>query len=289
MAEHNVPERDELTGTETTQHEWDGIHELDTPLPRWWLWTFYITIVWGIAYTIAYPAWPLISSATEGVLGYSSRAAAAETIKEAEAARSDMVAKVAATDFADIAADNALDDFAKSGGAAVFRTYCAQCHGAGAAGAKGYPNLIDDDWIWGGTPEDIAYSVRHGIRWEADDDTRLSDMPAFGDDDILTKEQIAQVTDHVLSLSGKAEKSEAGAAIYEENCAACHGDEGKGLVEMGAPNLADAIWLYGGNREAVIATITHSRAGVMPAWSDRLTEAEIRQVAHYVHTLGGGQ
>ena len=204
--ENQVPERDELTGTETTQHEWDGIQELDTPLPRWWLWTFYITIVWGVAYTIAYPAWPLISSATEGVLGYSSRAEVAESIAEAETARADMVKQIAETPFAEIAANNDLDDFARSGGAAVFRTYCAQCHGSGAAGAKGYPNLKDDDWIWGGTHEDIALSVRHGIRWDADDDTRVSDMPAFGDDEILSKDEIAQVARHVLSLTGKAEK-----------------------------------------------------------------------------------
>lgn len=283
-----APERDDLTGTETTQHEWDGIHELDTPLPRWWLWTFYITIVWGIAYTIAYPAWPLISSATEGVLGYSSRAAVAETIKEAEAARAGMIRKVADTDFADIAADPALDDFAKAGGAAVFRTYCAQCHGAGGGGAKGYPNLIDNAWIWGGDPEAIAASVRHGIRWDADEDTRVSEMPAFGDDEILTKEEIAQVAQHVLSLTEKAERSKEGAVLYEANCAACHGDEGKGMTELGAPNLADAIWLYGGDPDSVVASITRSRGGVMPAWSDRLTEAEIKQVAHYVYTLGGG-
>ena len=287
--ENQVPERDELTGTETTQHEWDGIQELDTPLPRWWLWTFYITIVWGVAYTIAYPAWPLISSATEGVLGYSSRAEVAESIAEAETARADMVKQIAETPFAEIAANNDLDDFARSGGAAVFRTYCAQCHGSGAAGAKGYPNLKDDDWIWGGTHEDIALSVRHGIRWHADDDTRVSDMPAFGDDEILSKDEIAQVARHVLSLTGKAEKDADGATIYADNCAACHGDEGKGGPEFGAPNLADAIWLFGSDMKSVVATITHSRGGVMPAWADRLTEAEIKQVAHYVHSLGGGE
>ena len=287
--ENQVPDRDELTGTETTKHEWDGIQELDTPLPRWWLWTFYITIVWGVAYTIAYPAWPLISSATEGVLGYSSRAEVAESIAEAEAARADMIKRIAETPFAEIAANNDLDDFARSGGAAVFRTYCAQCHGAGAAGAKGYPNLIDDDWIWGGTREEIATSIRHGIRWDADDDTRVSNMPAFGDDEILSKDEIAQVARHVLSLTGKAEKDADGATIYADNCAACHGDKGKGGPESGAPNLADAIWLFGSDMASVVATITHSRGGVMPAWADRLTEAEIKQVTHYVHSLGGGQ
>ena len=280
---------DEATGQEIKSHEWDGIAELDTPLPRWWLWTFYATIVWGVIYTIAYPAWPLVSTATAGILGYSSRAEVAESIAANEQANSDIIARVAATDFAEIASDAELDSFAKAGGAAVFRTYCSQCHGAGAAGAKGYPNLIDDDWLWGSGAEEIAITVRHGIRWEFDDDTRFSEMPAFGADEILTSEQIEQVADHVLSLSGQAESTEAGATLFADNCAACHGDEGLGDQEQGAPNLADAIWLYGSGRDTVIETITNSRRGVMPAWSTKLSEAQIRQVAHYVHTLGGGE
>ncbi|MEM7024270.1 MAG: cytochrome-c oxidase, cbb3-type subunit III [Pseudomonadota bacterium] len=280
---------DEATGEEIKGHSWDGIAELDTPLPRWWLWTFYATIVWGVIYTIAYPAWPMLTTATAGVLGYSSRAEVAQSIADNETANAEIIARVAATEFSDIAADADLDGFAKAGGAAVFRTYCSQCHGAGAAGAKGYPNLIDDDWLWGGVPEDIAYSVRHGIRWEEDDDTRFSEMPAFGDDEILSNAEIARVADYVLSLSGRADSTPEGAELYADNCAACHGDAGEGMQDQGAPNLADAIWLYGSDRDTVITTITHSRKGVMPAWSTRLTESQIRQVAHYVHTLGGGE
>lgn len=280
---------DQATGQQIKDHEWDGIGELDTPLPRWWLWTLYITIIWGIAYTIAYPAWPLISSATEGVLGYSSRAEVAESIAQAHADRAEISERIAATQFAEIAADRELDDFAKAGGGALFRTWCAQCHGAGAAGAKGYPNLIDDDWLWGGAPEDIATSIRHGIRWEEDEDTRFSQMPAFGTDGILSHAQIGAVADHVLSLSGRAETTEDGATIYADNCAACHGDAGTGGREQGAPDLTDAIWLFGGDRAALIATIARARNGVMPAWRTRLTEAEIRQLAHYVHSLGGGE
>ena len=282
-------EIDQATGQEVKGHSWDGIAELDTPLPRWWLWTFYATIVWGVIYTIAYPAWPLVSSATAGVLGYSSRAEVAQSINAQQVANAEIIARVANADFAEIASDNDLDGFSKAGGAAVFRTYCSQCHGAGAAGAKGYPNLIDDDWLWGGTPEDIAYTLRHGIRWDEDDDTRYSEMPAFGRDGILDKSQIGHVADHVLSFSGKVETSDAGAGIYADNCAACHGDTGLGDPEQGAPNLADAIWLYGSDRATVIETITNSRYGVMPAWSTRLSEAQIKQVAHYVHTLGGGE
>ena len=290
MAEQNQDKPiDETTGTVTTGHDWDGITELDTPLPRWWLWTFYVTIVWGVIYTIAYPAWPLISSATAGVLGYSSRAEVAAMIEAQNQANAEVAAKVANATFDEIRSDADLDSFAQAGGAAVFRTYCSQCHGAGAAGAKGYPNLQDDDWLWGGTPDAIAHTVAQGIRWDEADDTRYSEMPAFGDDELLTAQEIDLVADYVLSLSGKAEAGEEGATLYADNCAACHGDQGLGDQEQGAPNLADAIWLYGGDKQTVVATITHSRYGVMPAWNTRLTESEIKAVAHYVHTLGGGE
>ncbi|MEM7671014.1 MAG: cytochrome-c oxidase, cbb3-type subunit III, partial [Pseudomonadota bacterium] len=206
----SVPEHDEVTGTSTTGHDWDGITELDTPLPRWWLWTLYATIVWGIGYTIAYPAWPMISTATAGVLGYSTRAELAQTIERHEASQAEIVALIEAADFTQIAADPDLDSFSQSGGAAIFRTYCAQCHGAGAAGAKGYPNLLDDDWLWGGDHQAIYETLAYGIRWDANEDTRWSAMPAFGDDGILERADIEQVADYVLSLSGPGEASEDG-------------------------------------------------------------------------------
>ncbi|MEM1396444.1 MAG: cytochrome-c oxidase, cbb3-type subunit III [Pseudomonadota bacterium] len=281
---------DQLTGTATTQHEWDGIEELDTPLPRWWLYTFYICIVWGIAYTIAFPAWPLIGGQTDGVLGFSSRAEVAASIEAQIQANAEISDRIAATDFKVIANDTEMDSFARAGGAAIFRTYCSQCHGAGAAGVVGgYPNLLDDDWLWGGDHEAIATTIRHGIRWDDDEDTRWSQMPAFGRDEILSKAEIESVAEHVLSWSGRAEKNQAGATLYAENCASCHGDEGLGDREQGAPSLADAIWLYGSGREDVVTSITNARFGVMPAWSARLTEAQIRQVTHYVHGLGGGE
>lgn len=280
---------DEVTGTDTTGHDWDGITELDTPLPRWWLWTFYITIVWGIGYTIFYPAWPMISSATAGILGYSTRGELVEITEAHEAARAGLVERIAATDVSDISSDAELVQFALAGGASVFRNHCSQCHGAGAAGGVGYPNLVDDDWLWGGTEEAIYVTLQHGIRWEANDETRFSLMPAFGTDEILTSEEIEAVTDHVLSWSGRGEANEMGAALYEENCAACHGEAGGGLPELGAPNISDAIWLYGGDRDTVIETIYYSRAGVMPAWNERLSDAEIKTVSIYVHALGGGE
>ncbi|MEM6904604.1 MAG: cytochrome-c oxidase, cbb3-type subunit III, partial [Pseudomonadota bacterium] len=190
---------DEATGTETMGHEWDGIQELDTPLPRWWLYTFYICIVWGVLYTFAYPAWPMISQATGGLLGYASRAEVAEAIEAQAAANAGITEQIATAEFTTIASDPTLDSFAQAGGAAVFRTYCSQCHGAGAAGALGNPNLIDDDWLWGGDHEAIAATIRHGIRWEEDYDTRYSQMPAFGRDGILSKPEIRTVADYILS------------------------------------------------------------------------------------------
>lgn len=289
MADSNVRKRDEITGTATTGHEWDGIQELDTPMPRWWLWTLYATIIWGIGYTIAYPAWPLISSATEGVFGYSTRAEVHAAIADHAEAQRTYTDRIAEMDMAAIAEDMDLAQFARAGGAAIYRSYCSQCHGSGAAGAKGYPNLQDDDWLWGGSAEEISYSITHGIRYLGDEDTRASEMPAFGRDGILSKSEIAAVADHVLSLSGTVATTEEGRQIYAENCAACHEERGAGNRDLGAPNLADPIWLYGGDRETVIATITNSRAGVMPAWSHRLTVAQIKQVALYIHDLGGGE
>ncbi|MEM7496718.1 MAG: cytochrome-c oxidase, cbb3-type subunit III [Pseudomonadota bacterium] len=288
---HDTREVDQETGTETTGHTWDGIKELDTPLPKWWLYTFYGTIVWGVIYTMLYPAWPLVTEATAGILGHSTRAAVHERIAEAAEAQSIYTDRIAALAIEEVAADAELAQFSQAGGAAIYRTNCSQCHGAGAAGvqAAGYPNLRDDAWLWGGTLEEIEYTLRHGIRYDGDDDTRYSEMPAFGELGILDKAQIELVAEHVLSLSGGAESSEEGATLYAENCAACHGDGGEGMHELGAPNIADAIWLYGGDKERIVETITYSRAGVMPGWSERLTDAQIKQAAIYIHSLGGGE
>ncbi|WP_299848955.1 cytochrome-c oxidase, cbb3-type subunit III [uncultured Roseovarius sp.] len=275
---------------DTTGHEWDGIQEFNNPLPRWWLWTLYATIVWAVIYSIAYPAWPGISSATAGVMGWSTRANVANDIAAAEAANADINARLAEVELTEISADPELSGYATSAGAAVFKTWCAQCHGSGAAGAKGYPNLLDNDWLWGGDIEAIHATVKHGIRNEEDGDARYSEMPAFGE--MLEKEELSAVTNYVISLSGTPQdpaQVEAGQTVFMDNCASCHGDEGLGDRDQGAPNLADAIWLYGGDYDTVLQTVTYSRYGVMPPWSTRLTEAEIRAVSSYVHQLGGGE
>lgn len=290
MAEQN--EIDEVTGVETTGHDWDGIKELNNPLPRWWLWTFYATIVFSIGYTIAYPAWPGISGATRGVLGWSSRADLSADIARVEASRAVLADKVQTMDLADIQTDPDLMQFAIAGGASAFKVNCSQCHGAGAAGGGGYPNLLDDDWIWGGGLEQIYLTLQHGIRYEADEDSRLSDMPAFGADDLLERSDIADVAWYVRQLSGQdsdAEAARRGETVYAENCAACHGDDGEGNRDLGAPDLSDAIWLYGGEHSEIVAQISDPQQGVMPGWAGRLSETTIKQLTVFVHSLGGGE
>lgn len=287
MSKHPQNQKEEV---ETTGHEWDGIQEYNNPLPRWWLWTFYLTIIWGIGYTIAYPAWPLIKEATPGLLGYSTRAELAEEIAAFEDANREIETRLVSTELTEIAANPELNQFAINAGAAVFRTWCSQCHGSGANGSKGYPNLLDDDWLWGGDIEAIHATIAHGIRYEADPDTRYSEMPQFGD--ILTEEEIQQLVAYVRNISGHeadAMMVEAGSTLFLDNCSSCHGEDGKGMRDLGAPNLTDAIWLWGEDEDALTETISNSRFGVMPAWTERLSEADIRAVSIFVHSLGGGE
>ena len=286
------PHHDEITGVDTTGHVWDGIKELNNPLPRWWLWTFYITIIWGIGYTIAYPAWPMVERATGGLLGQNTRADVAADIAAVEAQNAEVSATLASADLNTLAQSDPAFSLGVAGGAAVFRANCSQCHGAGAAGvqAAGYPNLLDDAWLWGGTLDAIEYTVRHGIRNEQDFDARWSEMPAY--DEVLSEDEIVATAQYVRSLSGAdhdATLASAGAEIFAGECSSCHGDAGMGDPELGAPNLTDAIWLYGGSQEKIVETITYSRFGVMPAWGQRLSEAEVKAVTLYVHQLGGGE
>ncbi len=285
-------EVDDISGVETTGHEWNGIKELDNPLPRWWLWTFYATVVWAAIYTIAFPAWPLVEKATGGVLGYSSRGELMEQLAEHQEFQFAYTDRIAQMELAEIAADEELMQFSLAGGAAIFRTYCSQCHGAGAQGFKGYPNLNDDAWLWGGAQEEIYHTVAHGVRWDADPETRFSIMPQFGVDGLLERQQIAQVVEYVYSLTNEevdAELAAAGETVFLENCASCHGENAKGNQDLGAPNLTDPIWLYGGDRDTLTATVYYSRYGQMPNWIVRLPEASVKQVALYVHSLGGGE
>ncbi|MER8722536.1 cytochrome-c oxidase, cbb3-type subunit III [Mesorhizobium sp. M0999] len=281
---------DEVSGISTTGHEWDGIRELNNPLPRWWVWTFYITIVWAIGYTIAYPAWPLLHTTTKGVLGYSSRNDVGNELSKAEAAKGKYVAAIEAKSVSEIAADDTLREFAVAAGGAAFKLNCVQCHGSGAQGSKGFPNLNDDDWLWGGKADQIQQTITHGIRFASDPDTRLSEMPAFAD--IITADQIKQVSAYIASLSQTVSDQvlvAPGAKVFAENCVACHGDNAKGNKELGAPDLTDAIWLYGSGEAAIAAQVTAPKHGVMPAWGARLGEIKVKELAVYIHSLGGGE
>lgn len=281
---------DEISGVSTTGHEWDGIRELDNPMPRWWVWTFYATILWALLYAIAYPAWPLLTSSTQGFLGFSSRSEVRKDLAAADTARSGYMTAIKETSIDDILADDQLRSVAVAAGGAAFKMNCVQCHGSGAEGSQGFPNLNDDDWLWGGTAEQIRQTVAHGIRFAKDGETRDSIMPPFAD--VLDGEQISQVSAFIAGLSGPVKNValvEPGKEVFAQNCAACHGDDAKGNKEMGAPDLTDAIWLYGAGEEAIAAQVRTPRAGVMPAWEARLGDAAIKELAAFVYSLGGGE
>ena len=280
-------EKDDVTGRDTTGHEWDGVKELNTPLPNWWVITFWVTVVWAVGYLIVYPSLPGVG----GLFGYSSRAELVRSLQEQRGQRATYVSKIEAASVADIRRNEELLNFALAGGRQVFADNCVPCHGAGGAGARGYPSLADDDWLWGGTLDQIHQTIRYGVR-NADDRSRISQMPRFGVDGVLKAPEIADVADFVLTMSGAQQSSAAsvrGAALYKEHCVACHGEKGEGNIELGAPRLDDRIWLYGGDRASVIQSITTAPAGAMPAWEGRLDAATIKMLAVYVHTLGGGK
>lgn len=272
----------------TTGHEWDGISEYNIPAPRWWLITWIICIIWAFGYWIFYPTWPISGGNSKGRLNWTQQSQLAESQKEIDAKKATHLEKISHSNFAQIQKDPQLMEFALNGGRAAFKENCAACHGTGAQGAKGFPNLNDDDWLWGGKIEDIYQTIRFGIR-SAHDKTRSNQMPAFGLDKVLKKDEVEAVAEYVLSLSGKASRNAAGEKIFAQNCVACHGVGGKGNRSMGAPNLSDAIWLYGDSKDDLLFTITYARNGVMPYWVGRLDDNTIKQLAIYVHSLGGGE
>jgi len=282
---------DQISGIETTGHEWDGLKELNNPLPRWWLWTFYVCCAWAVVYWVLMPSWPLVSDYTRGVRGHSQRAVVMQEVAAMRDLRAENGAGLADAELAAIQSDEKMLDFAMANGRAAFGDNCAPCHGSGGAGAIGYPNLNDDSWLWGGKLADISYTIQHGIR-NGSDDARTNEMPAFGRDELLEPAQVNDVVEYVVSLSGRpanAAAAERGKALFAEQCVTCHGENAKGNPELGAPNLTDDIWLYGGDRAAIRETVHNSRGGVMPAWKDRLSPETIKQLTIYVHALGGGR
>lgn len=291
----NKIERDEVTGTDTTGHEWDGLKELDTPLPRWWLYIFYGSIAVAIVYWVLMPAWPLVNGYTRGVLGFSDRVNVAADIGNMRAARAPMFERLANATASDLAGDPELQEFARAAGESVFGDNCQTCHGAGGAGAPGYPVLADDVWIWGGSMDEIEQTLRVGVR-SGHPETRISQMPAFGRDHLLEPRQITDVTEHVIALSSGSARlrpdrqaAARGAQVYQEQCAVCHGATGAGDRNVGAPSLQDDLWLYGGSRDEIRRQIELGRGGVMPSWEGRFDEGTRRALAYYVHQMGGGE
>jgi cytochrome c oxidase cbb3-type subunit 3 len=284
-------EIDEISGTETTGHEWDGIKELDTPMPRWWLGLYWACIIWAIGYWVVYPAWPGITSYTHGILNHSQRDEVTANVAALKSARSMREAALAKASLADIQKNPDLLQFAMAQGKTTFGDNCVPCHGAGGQGARGYPNLNDDVWLWGGKLSDIEHTVTVGVR-STSPDTRQSQMPAFGRDGVLKPAQIDDLVEYVVHISGRPADARAvrrAAPLFADNCAACHGPEGKGNRSMGAPNLTDNEWEYGPTRDDIHDQIWNGHGGVMPTWGGRLSPEEIKALAIYVHNLGGGE
>lgn len=284
-------EKDAITGTDTTGHEWDGIKELNTPLPKWWLWVLWITVVWAVVWWVLYPSWPGVRGYFGGVLGANSRIEVARSIAEAESAQSRWRARIAAADVEDVARDPELLSFSLAGGRVVFAENCVPCHGPGGAGQTGFPSLADDSWIWGGSLADITETILYGVRSDHPF-TRFSEMPAYGSLGILSRDEIRDVAHHVAAWTRDDVDGEAaarGEAIYAGECAACHGAAGEGERALGAPALNNPIWIFGGEIPDLIAQITRPQHGVMPPWEGRLDETTIKMLTVYVHALGGGE
>lgn len=289
-------EIDPVTGQPTTGHEWDGIKELDTPLPRWWVYTFLACIVFAVGYVILMPAIPSLSDHTKGMLGWTSHKSLARQQQAAKAVQQQWLDQLKETPLEQVPQNPQLNSFALAGGESLFRENCMACHGQGGAGRPGgFPVLVDNDWLWGGTLADIHQTITFGVRLH--DEARNSAMPRFGADELLNRTEISQVAKHVLTLSGQqvaasatgqTEEQANGTRLYAEQCASCHGDKGEGNQSVGAPALNDAIWLYGDSLAAIEQQITAPKQGAMPAWVDRLSPDQIKMLALYVHQLGGG-
>ncbi len=289
-----LPEIDTHSQVETTGHEWDGIKELNNPLPRWWLFIFWATIVFAVVCWVLMPAWPAppgMQGNTRGIWGQSDRATVAADVSETAKKRTELASRLSAVDASVILQDHELSQLALGLGESAFGDNCATCHGTGGRGAKGYPRLADDIWLWGGSLTDIETTIRHGIRSD-DPEARVKDMPAFGRDEFLTSGEIKDLVEFVTAISGRKANPaavERARPVFDANCATCHGADARGDRTQGAPNLTDAEWLYGGDRETLQRTIFGARRGVMPAWTARLDPATIRALAVYVHSLGGGE
>ena len=284
----NQKNKKSLESYGTTGHNWDGVSEYNVPAPRWWLIVWIICIIWAVIYWFFYPTWPTLSGNTKGSLNWTKFSELSGEQKKIEEKKIVYLEQMSKKSLEEIRQDEKLMQFALNTGKSAFRENCSACHGQGAQGYKGYPNLNDDDWLWGGKLSDIYQTLLYGIR-SGHDSARVNQMPSFGLDKVLKKAEINDTIEYVLSLSNKSEFNARGEAIFKANCVACHGNEGKGNQELGAPNLTDAIWLYGSDKKDIYYTIYYARAGVMPFWKNRLDDNTIKSLTLYVHSLGGGK
>lgn len=285
-----VGERDPHTGLYTTGHEWDGIKELNTPIPRIVKLCYAITFSVAVLLWVLYPAWPLVTDYTKGVLKTSQQQVLQGQLDAGVEQRARWSDRIAGADLASLAADPEIGAIVARAGKTLFDDNCAVCHGSAARGGPGFPNLTDGTWLWGGSPEEIHETLRVGIN-STHDETRASQMLAFGQDQVLVRAEIRQVIAYVRGLSGleapDPASAEAGAALFVEHCASCHGEAAKGDKTQGAPDLTDDSWIYGGDRETVYTTVFHGRQGHMPHWGERLGPVQLKLLALYVHGLGG--
>ena len=284
----DTPRVDDHTGTETTGHSWDGIEELNTPLPRWWLIVFYGTIVWALIYCIFMPSFPGLP----GLRNHSERANVQQQMEQVAVDRTALASQLLSdVSLEEIEQDPELFQFVMAAGKSAFGDNCATCHGIGGRGVPGYPSLADDVWLWGGTLEDIRHTITHGIRAHSDE-TRFSMMPSYGIDGLLSPEEIDDLAVFVSNFSSPHSNQAAidrAAPVFEAQCSTCHGTNGQGDRSMGAPNLTDAEWLYGSDVKTIRSQIRNGRNGVMPNWGERLDETTIVALSVYVHALGGGE
>lgn len=284
-------EKDSVTGHMTTGHDWDGLQELNRPLPKWWLYVLWATVAWAVVWCVLYPSVPGITGYWHGLLGYSQRVSVDQAVAEVAAQRAGSMQRIKALSFADIRKDPQLLAVAETAGRITFANNCQPCHGAGGGGNPGYPALAAGNWLWGGTLDAIQQTVTHGIR-SGDPDTRQSQMPRWGVDAMLKPAEIQQVADYVMTLYGTPVQGAdvaPGRKLFVDNCVTCHGDAGQGVREQGGPRLASRIHLHGDDRASVVAQISNPKMGVMPNWNARLDEATIKSVVLYVHSLGGGE
>jgi cytochrome c oxidase cbb3-type subunit 3 len=287
-----IEEIDPVSGHVTTGHQWNGIKELDTPVPRGVLIFLIVTHLFAVIWWFVMPTWPLGNTYTKGLLGADQRKIVEEKLVQADAARAPWVNAIEKSSFDEILANPQLMQVVMKTGHQLFGDNCAACHGRDGKGGDNYPDLTDHDWIWGGGPERIAETMRVGVN-ALHAESRAARMPSFGRDKMLDQTQVGNVATYVYSLSNPLASTpqtiariEAGRQVFLTNCAACHGEDAKGNQDLGAPNLSDRFWIYGGDFEKIITTIHGGRQGHMPTWDERLSPAEIKILALYVYSLG---